>query len=493
MITTESASSSSLQRFAILGGGISGIAAALRLEELRPDVSIVLFESQDRLGGILGTSREAGYLIEQAADNFLRGPTAPWAEQLTRRLELSDLLIPTNEANRGAHVGWHGNLYPVPAGFQLMAPSRFLPILESRLLSIAGKLRLCCEPFIREPRDAVEESLREFATRRLGREAFERLVEPLVAGIYTGDPDRLSIQAALPQMVQMVRDHGSLFKAMRHRNKQSQRAGEDRGARYSLFVAPREGMSSWVNALAGKLKRTDMRLRSRVSSIRKSPDGNWQVEMVPQSTEDPRRQTESFDGVIVALPAPRASDVLQVNYPGLSRALQAIPVASSAVVCLGYRQDQIRRALDAFGCVVPSLEKRKSLAISYSSVKFPDRAPIGSHLLRVFMGGSLHPELAALPDADLEKIARDEVAHWLHVSGSPQFVRVVRWLDAMPQYELGHLQKIDALQQQLAAVPGLALAGNYLKGVGVPQCVRSGSQAAEAILSAATGRTSLVT
>lgn len=475
------------KRVAILGGGISGLAAALRLETLCPEASLVLFESQDRLGGILGTHRESGYMVEQAADNFLRGPSAPWAERLTERLGLGAMLIPTAERNRGAHVAWHGELHPVPEGFQLMAPSRFSPILRSRLLSPWGKLRLCLEPWIREPKQAKEESLRQFATRRLGREAFERLVEPLVSGIYTADPDRLSVQAALPQMVQMAREHGSLYRAMQRRERQSRQAGQDRGARYSLFIAPRDGMSSWIAALASQLQRTELRLASPVQTLRRTADGRWLVAGPPSTPPSTMPSAgaaaeNAFDAVVVALPVTGAARVLQEAGPAVAESLSRIPAASSAVVCLGYRADQLRRPLDAFGCVIPSSEHRQALAISYSSNKFPERAPAGSHLLRVFLGGSLHPGLTDAPDEELERIARGEVEHWLHASGTPQLVRVVRWPHAMPQYELGHLMLVEAIERQLAGLPGLALAGNYLRGVGVPQCVHSGEQAAEALV-----------
>lgn len=469
------------RRVAILGGGISGLAAALRIEELAPDCSIELFESTHRLGGILETVHEGGYLVERAADNFLRGPTAPWAEQLSERWGVADQLIPTDERHRGAHVGWRGQLYPVPAGFQLLAPSQFRSILQSPLLTPAGKLRLILEPFIREPTPGKEETLRQFATRRLGREAFERLVEPLVAGIYTADPDRLSVEAALPQMVQMARESGSLYRAMQRRLKQSRQAGTDRGARYSLFVAPREGMSTWINSLASHLRRTTIHFQCAVQSVQKDHEGSWRV---TTSRQTPEFSPEAlrFDAIIVALPACHAAGVLQSDRPQLASLIQRIPLASSSVVCFGFREDQIRRPLNAFGCVIPALERRKILAISYSSVKFPGRAPLGSRLLRVFIGGALQPDLADLPDADLLRIARDELSHWLHVAGTPQASWVVRWPRAMPQYELGHLPLVAEIDKQLAATPRLALTGNYLRGVGVPQCVRDGQLAAERIV-----------
>ncbi len=217
-----------MPKVAVIGGGISGLAAAHQLNQLRPDWPVVLFEASSRLGGVIETIHQSGYLIERAADNFLRGPTAPWAERLCQTLGFAEQLIPTSEKNRRAQIVWRGQLYPVPAGFQLMAPARFWPILTSRLLSPCGRLRLCLEPLVREPREPQDECLRQFASRRLGREAFERLVQPLVSGIYTADPDRLSVGAALPHMLEMVRQHGSLYRAMRHRRRQL--SSQTRGA-----------------------------------------------------------------------------------------------------------------------------------------------------------------------------------------------------------------------------------------------------------------------
>lgn len=451
------------------------MAAAHRLNQVRPDLSVVLYEASERLGGVIKTERAEGYLVEHAADNFLRGPTAPWAEELCRQIGFTDELIATDEARRGAHVVWRGQLYPVPAGFQLLAPARLWPILTSRLLSWSGRLRLCLEPLIAEPTSTAEESLTQFATRRLGREGFERLVQPLVSGIYTADPDRLSVQAALPQMVQMVREHGSLYRAMRHRQRQSREAATTRGARYSLFVAPRGGMSDLIDAVAARLTHTQVEHQTPVAAVRREAAGDWSVEPVGQ----PAR---TFAGVIVALPGNRAADVLTEGEPELAAELRSIELASSVVVCWGVRRDQIQRPLDAFGCVVPSRAGRQILAISYSSLKFPGRAPEGRLLLRVFLGGALQPELTQLDDAALDRVVGTELRELLGYQGVPELRRVVRWPAAMPQYHVGHLDKIKRIESLLSHRPGLQLAGNALRGVGIPQCVHSGQTAADAVL-----------
>jgi oxygen-dependent protoporphyrinogen oxidase len=470
-------------RIAVIGGGITGLTAAYRLSTLRQDLRVELWEATDRLGGVLQTLRDRGYLLERAADNFLRGPTAPWAEQLCQEIGFADQLIPTNEQHRGAHVFWNGRLHAVPAGFQLLAPTRMWPILTSSLLSVRGRLRLCLEPLVPERPRVTDESLAEFARRRLGREAFERLVQPLVSGIYTADPTRLSVAAALPQMLRMVDQYGSLYRAMRRQSKssRSRQADPSRGARYSLFVTPRGGMSDFVQALAARLGNTTIRHHAQVRRIRRCGDFHWQLhaDQLGGAASSTETTDHHFRAVILALPTWAAARVLADLPDGrLASELEAIEHASSAVVCLGYHQQQIQRPLDAFGCVVPAAAGRHIVAISYSSVKFPERAPAGRALLRVFVGGALQPQLAELPERELIDLVRRELAIVLGVEGEPELCHVVRWPRGMPQYHVGHLARVERIRQLLGQQPGLYLASNGLGGVGIPQCVRSGSEAA---------------
>ena len=459
---------------AVIGGGISGLAAAHRLTELEPSWPVTLFESTQRLGGVIGTDREDGFLIERAADNFLQGATAPWAVSLCERIGFKNQLIPTNEDLRGAKIYWNGKLHSVPAGFQLMAPSQLVPLLTTSLLSPLGKLRLICEPLIREADVAEERSLASFAKRRLGREAYERLVEPLVAGIYTADPEQLSVDAALPQMVQLVREHGSLYRGMRKRRERQPKSTE-RGARYSLFVAPRDGMSSLVDALSGQLKTTEIRCQTQVEQLRREED-SWNLQ-----TQEGRSK---FDAVIVSTPNYVTANLLHDELPELAQELQAVEYASSAVVCLAFEKRQISRPLGAFGCVIPSAAGRPILAISCASAKFPDRAPAGMELFRVFLGGALRPEIVDLSDAELIATATSELSELLGIQSAPHLARVVRWPRAMPQYAVGHLARLERIRSQLPASGRLQLAGNSFSGVGIPQCVCEGEAAAERIVAA---------
>ena len=461
---------------AIVGGGITGLAAARELQSQCPGWRVKLFERRGRLGGVLHTVRTGDYLIETSADNFLRGPTAPWAEAMCRRMGFDEQLIPTNTKNRGAHIAWRDQLHRVPAGFQLMAPARFWPILKSPLLSLSGKLRLCCEPLVpHRAADGSEPSVAEFATRRLGREAYERLVEPLVAGIYTADARRLSAPAAVPQMVELVEKHGSLYRGMRSRQRANAADTTTRGARYSLFAAPRDGMSSWIAAIQATLTDVEIATEADIRAIRSDGDGKWSIDLEGADAQAP----SEFDAVILALPTYAAAATLAGFDRELSDQLHAIRYANSAVVCMAYPLARIRRQLDAFGCVVPTVARRRALAISYSSLKYAGRAPDRSVLLRVFLGGDLQPEVLDHDDATLIQMARDEVEVLLGAHGDPELERLVRWPRAMPQYDLGHDARVVRMREAAARHRGLFLAGNGYQGVGIPQCIRSGEQAAQ--------------
>lgn len=452
---------------AILGGGISGLAAAHRLTELLPGWPIKLYEASPMLGGVLHTEHSANYLIEHSADNFLT--RLPWAKELCERVGLASELLPTEASLRRALVVNRGQVVPVPEAFVLMSARKLWPVLSSPVLSLAGKLRLAMEPFIAKRTDTTDESVASFARRRLGIEAFERLVQPLVAGIYTADPELLSMQATLPQFVEMEQKFGSLWRGTR-----GQATGTDSGAQYSAFVAPRGGMGQLVDAIAERLPTGCVELSTPIERVEATESGAWQLQTTSGEVID-------ASAVIVATPAPRAARLLsQVDEP-LSTLLESIKLASTAIVVLGVERAQVATPIPGFGFVVPQVERRQIIAASFSSLKFPDRAPEGRLLIRVFIGGALQPELLDCNDTELVALARQELADLVGLSGEPDFTEVVRWPASMPQYHVRHLDRVEQIEQLTAQHPGLALAGNAYRGVGIPQCIRSGEQAAQQI------------
>jgi oxygen-dependent protoporphyrinogen oxidase len=462
----------------VIGGGITGLSAAHRLLELDDRRHVIVLESAAAPGGVLRTVRKDGFLIEESADSFLTA--LPYGLGLCRRVGLEDEVIPTGPARR-AFVVSRGKLVPIPDGLMIMAPTRLLPMATTPILSPWGKLRMGLELFV-PMRDGEDESLASFAVRRFGREAYERLIQPLVGGMYTGDPERLSVRATMPRFREMERAHGSLIRAaLRERSKAvSSDSGRPKaggsGARYGMFVGLKRGMASLVEALVRKLPAGTVRCALEVERLERIEGGGWRIH-----GRGPARFALEADAVIVATPARAAGRLLAGVDRELSASLDRISSTSCAIVSLAYRRDQVAHALDGFGFVVPKSEKRQILSGSFSSIKFPGRGPEGTVLLRAFLGGAFHPEVVAWDDDALAGAAAREFADLLGIRGGPILRHISRWPGVMPQYELGHLGLVAAIEARVARHPRLALAGNAYHGVGVPQCIQSGERAAQQI------------
>lgn len=468
-------SQSARQRVVVIGGGISGLAAAHRIAELAPSCELLVIEGSGRLGGVLDTVHRDGYLIERSADNFIAN--VPWALDLCRRIGFSEQLIPTSTEQRQAMVVCRGRLERVPEGFMLMAPRRVWPLVTTPILSLGGKLRLLGELLVPRRMETGDESLAAFTRRRLGHEAFERLVQPLVGGIYAADPEQLSLRATLPRFIEMEQRHGGLLKAAwKEKNPDDGQRGS--GARYGLFVAPRNGMSSLVEAVAARLPAGSVRLNHRVEQLKPTADGGWQVGLADQDTPS----ALTCDAVIVTTGASIAARLVRTLNASLADRLAEIPYSGTSIVSLAYPRERVTRGLDSFGFVVPAVEKRQILAASFSSVKFPGRAPEGTVLVRVFIGGACQSELAGLGDERLLEIATGELAELIGARGEPLLAEIARWPASMPQYHLGHSERVDAIEQAAGAWPTLALAGSAYRGVGIPHCIHSGETAAERIV-----------
>ena len=471
------------KRVIVVGGGLSGLSAAHRIHErsqaMRRPVELTLLEARERTGGVIATEQVDGFTIECGPDSFITNK--PWGLDLCERLGLRDRLIETDPGRRRSFVVRKGRLLPVPEGFVLMAPQRLGPLLASPVLSWRGKLRMLMDLFIPRRDDEAEESLAGFVRRRLGREALDRLIQPLVAGIYTADPNDLSLKATLPQFLAMEREHRSLILAGL---REARRRGPGRstknasGARYGLFVTPEGGMGELPAALADALPRGTIRTNTAVRRIiRNDPVSPWLVELL----DGPPMEA---DAVVLTTEAHAAARLIDAQDPGLALQLRAIPYASSIIVNVAYRRDQIQHPLDGFGAVVPAIEDRPILAVSFLSVKFPGRAPAGTALMRVFIGGATQPEYFDLDDAEIAEIVRRELGELIGASGEPLFLRIGRHPRSMPQYVLGHLDRVAAIRRKLSRHRGLYLTGIAFDGVGIPDCIHAAESTADALLDA---------
>ena len=383
--------------------------------------------------------------------------------------------------HRIAQVVRNGKVLAIPAGFSLMQPTRLSSVLSTPTLSISGRLRMLGEYFVKPRPSTEDESVESFAVRRLGRECFDRLVEPIVGGIFTARAETLSMQAAMPQFVAMEREYGGLIKAALAKRKSQSRsensARQATGARYDQFLAPKQGMSWWLKTIASQLK-VEIKFQHRVRALQKNADGTWTLTSKCEAGES-ASHSANYDGVCLALPSPQAAKLLRTCNNKIATHLERIPYASSAVAVLAIQRREIRPDAICFGIVVPKIERRDCLAISLASEKYEGRCPDDIVLARVFMGGAVRPELLEKSDDQLLGIAKKEVEELLGASSLPRWQSLVRWNESMPQYLVGHTQHMATIRELLKQDPTLDLIGNAFDGVGIPQCVRLARRSAE--------------
>jgi protoporphyrinogen/coproporphyrinogen III oxidase len=463
-----------MNRLVIIGGGIAGLSAAYYATKKLPDPQITLIESADRWGGKITTDRVAfgdgQLIIEGGPDTFLA--TKPWAVALCKELGLGERLHGTNPNQKNTYVLHHNRLEPLPDGLAMMVPTNVQAILKSKLVSWFGKARMGLD-FI-QPAKAVngDESLGAFVGRRLGREAYENLIEPLMSGIYAGDGDALSLASTFPYLRDLELKYGSLARGALEMRKQSN--GKAVQGSRSAFLTPTTGLAEIVEALVNYLQvnHVDLRLNTAVSRISKI-DARYLVELEDGSSLD-------SDSVILATPAFVSGSLLASINPRLGSVLQSIPYISTATVSLAYRQKDLPRPLDGYGYVIPRREGRRALACTWTSTKFPHRAPEGYALLRVFIGRA--GQEIPWHENDLLALAKEELDLTLGITADPILSRVFVWDKAMPQYNLGHPEILNQIEAELMKYPGLALAGNGYRGIGIPDCIRSGELAVERVM-----------
>jgi protoporphyrinogen/coproporphyrinogen III oxidase len=449
-------------RVCVIGGGISGLTAAYRLMQRGAEVD--LLEASARVGGILGSEYVDDTVVETGPDSILT--EKPWAIALAEELGLRDQIIATRKGPRGAFLVHRGKLEPIPTGFSLIAPADLKALARSNVLSAAGKLRAAAELMV--PRASLDdESLEGFVVRRLGRELFDNLAQPLAGGIYGADPSKLSLRATMPRFLDYEREYGSVIRGVRAK----QTSGATSGARYGLFAAFKGGMQAFVDALEKPLHGR-IHTRSVVSTLEGDEHG-YRVEV--------RGAIKQYDAIVVALPSHMAARVLATFDPALSSELGAIEYGSAATVTLRWKAADIPHPMNAFGFVVPVVEHRGIIASTWASVKYEGRAPDGSALIRVFVGGHRGQHLVEYDDKELIALARRELEALIGVRAEPEWTLVKRYIHAMPQYHLGHLARVAKIEARAEAHPRFALAGNAYRGVGIPDAVRSGEEAARRI------------
>ncbi len=460
-----------MKRVAIIGGGISGLSAAFTLEKHRragASLEYVMYESTPRLGGVLVTEHADGCLVEAGPDSFLT--EKPWASDLCREVDLGDQLIGSNDADRKTYILVKGRLALIPDGLMFMVPTKLMPTVLSPLFSVRTKLRMAGEWF-HPPRKAVaDETVTAFVERHYGPEMVDRLADPLLSGVYGGEASQLSVRAVLPRFAEMEASHGSLGRAMlAARKRMAQASGVP--AR-PLFTSLKDGMQQLVDAVASRLPASALRTNTSVLAVQSSQEG-WTV------TAD---NSNHFDAIIMATPAQIAAELLRITSGELASELAAIQYTSSVTINLGYDRT-VRDALPpGFGFLVPRSEGKRMLAATFVHNKFPHRAPDDRALLRCFVGGARNEQILQTPDEELVRIIRGELHQIIGLTIEPLFTRVYHWNGVMAQYGVGHLERLQRIETLLQQFPGLTLAGNAYRGIGVPDCVRSGTEAANKAL-----------
>ena len=465
-----------MKRIAIIGGGISGLSAAHTIEEKRQsgaEVGYVLFESSPRLGGVMVTDRVDGCLVEAGPDSFLT--EKPWAADLCRKIGLGDQLIGSNDAKRKTYIVKKNKLHVMPDGLMFMVPTKIMPTVLSPLFSLRTKFRMAGEWFHPPHKAEEDETVAEMVERHYGSEMVELLADPLLSGVYGGESSDLSVRAVLPRFADMEPKHGSLGRAMLDARKTARKkmgASANAPAR-PLFTSLQEGMQQMVDAVVARLDANALKTSTLVQSV-VPQDNAWTVSAGYQS--------DQFDAVIVATPAHVASFVLQAADENLARELGEIQYSSSVTVALGY-DEKVRRSLPpGFGFLVPRSEGRRMLAATFVHNKFPHRASEDRALLRCFLGGARDEQILDSSEEEILAIVRAELRQIIRLDAEPLFTRVYKWKSAMAQYFVGHLERLQRIESLRQRLPGLALAGNGYKGIGVPDCVRSGVEAASKIL-----------
>jgi oxygen-dependent protoporphyrinogen oxidase len=465
-------------RIAIIGGGISGLSAAYYLEQERAKgapVEYSLFEASDRLGGVMFSDKIGDCIVEGGPDSFLT--EKPWANQLCAELGIAGDLIGSNDSQRVTYILVKGRLVPMPDGLMFMVPTKLIPTALTSLFSWSTKFKMLGE-LLHPPRPVgKDETVAQMVERHFGAEVVDRLADPLLSGVYGGDAASLSVRAVLPKFVEMEENYGSLCRAMLAGRKKMAAMQKAKGyAPKPLFSSLKGGMQQMIDAIVARLNPQSLRTGTAISQLSQR-DRGWEL-ITP-------RGPEQFDAVIFATPARIASNMLADVDHQLSEDLGKVEYSSSITVTLGYQRADLKSCPPGFGFLIPRSEGTRMLATTFVHTKFPFRAPDNKALVRCFLGGSNDPGVLRLSDDEITRIVRSELQQITGLSADPWFVKVYRWDRSMAQYTPGHLERIERIGETLKHMQNLSIAGNFYKGIGVPDCIRTGKEAAQHMASLA--------
>jgi oxygen-dependent protoporphyrinogen oxidase len=460
-----------MKRIAIIGGGISGLSAAFTLERQRQaglPLEFVLFEASPRFGGVILTERMENCTVEAGPDSFLT--EKPWASELCQELGIADQLIGSNDFQRRTYISVNGKLIPIPDGLAFMVPTKLMPAALSPLFSLRTKIRMAREWFYRPGEIGADESVGSFVKRHYGEEMVERLADPLLSGIYGGDASDLSLRAVLPRFADMQARNGSLGKTLIANRKEAMNT-----VARPVFTTLKDGMRQLVSTILSHLSASRVRSNNEIRSLQARERG-WLVSS--------NANVENFDGVIITIPTHAAARLLEDSHPKLASELRDIRYSSSVTVSLVYDEKVRANLPEGFGYLVPRAEGKRVLAATFVHNKFPNRAPDDRALIRCFLGGTRDETVLDLSEDEILGIIRAELRQTLRIEAEPLFARVYKWKAAMAQYNVGHLERLERIERLRLNAPGLFLAGNAYKGIGIPDCVRSGKEAASQAIEA---------
>ena len=474
-----------MKKIVIIGSGIAGLAAAYHIhEEISKKIPVesIVLESSNKFGGKISTMRFNGFIVERGPDSFIS--QKPQAIELCKKLGLADQLMGTNPDHPNTYVCLKNKLVAMPDGLSLMIPTKFLPFLLSPLFSWLGKIRMGMDLFIPKKNNKDDESLASFVRRRMGEEALQKMAQPMLAGIYASDPELMSINSTFPMFVQTELKYRSLIIGMLARKRQQMQyktktpAGKQP---FSLFMTLKNGLDEMVETLVEKSTNVSFRLGTAVTNLSLT-GGNWNLSLNDESSIN-------ADAVILATPAKVSAHLVKKVAPKITSLLDQIHYVSTATVSIAYKKEGFPHSLDGFGFVIPKTEEKRILACTWTSSKFPERVPEEYVMLRCFVGGAMQEELAEMEENAIGNMVKEELLNLMGIDCEPVFLKVFQYKKSNVQYRVGHATLIESIRAKLKNFPGIFVAGSAYTGIGIPDCIRDGTQAAKDAINYLTNKT----